>query len=550
MEGKNNAQADRSTQPASNKRALRSTTAAQAPTAGRGSSITGKADINVLTQATRAHLDKGGYLKKDEPVTAMSVHETFKKIFEKIKTKCQPDVHTTLIAFMMLLTEMAGERELNKGGEAERMVKQISAQVDNAVEKGLQKPSNLIDVSLANQKDIQNSAQKLGEVAEAIHKATEDVSKNLAEASDTSNKLTTTVGSYKDMLLAEPRQQMVSNKVGANRSTPADPRISRDIERKSKQVLVDIFNKEVVNQSLDELKTKFNKLIKDAEDEEKPKGDLEVQQIIKLKNGGLILQFGSKETAEWFCQPQTELNILPKIDGSATVKERNFQILIPRVPVTFDPGNEEHLRELEEQNNIHSKRIRRAKWIKPTYRRALGQQLAHLALTVSTLEDANIMIRDRIYICGTKTYPKKLKVKPKQCMRCRKWGHFANECLAEKDACRNCGEDHMMKDCPDKERRYCLSCKNDSHASWDRGCPEFKRRVERMDEGHPENTLTYFPTEEDWTFHSQPQEMQLEEKFPAKYAVASLPPCHETTVHGWAQLESSGIPGIEHDIAL
>ena len=125
MEGKNNAQADRSTQPASNKRALRSTTAAQAPTAGSGSSSTGKADINVLTQATRAHLDKGGYLKKDEPVTAMSVHETFKKIFEKIKTKCQPDVHTTLIAFMMLLTEMAGERELNKGGEAERMVKQI-----------------------------------------------------------------------------------------------------------------------------------------------------------------------------------------------------------------------------------------------------------------------------------------------------------------------------------------------------------------------------------------------------------------------------------------
>ena len=73
------------------------------------------------------------------------------------------------------------------------------------------------------------------------------------------------------------------------------------------------------------------------------------------------MQFGSKETAEWFRQPQIELSILPKVDSSAMVKERNFQILVPRVPVTFDPENEEHLRELEEQNNIHPKRIRRAR---------------------------------------------------------------------------------------------------------------------------------------------------------------------------------------------
>ena len=281
---------------------------------------------------------------------------------------------------------------------------------------------------------------------------------------------------------------MARNAVGANHNTPTDPRISRDIERKSKQVLVDIFNKEVVNQSLEELKTRFNKLIREAEDVEKPEGDVKVQQIIKLKNGGLILQFGSKEIAEWFRQQQIELNILPKIDGSATIKERSFQILVLRVPVIFEPTNGEHLRELEEQNNIHTKRIRRAKWIKPVYRRTMGQQLAHLALTVSTPGGANIMIRDGLYICRVKTYPQKLKVEPKQCMKCRKWGHFENECLAEKDACGCCGEDHITKECTEVGRRYYVSCRNDSHASWDRECPEFKWRVERIDEGHPENT--------------------------------------------------------------
>lgn len=286
MEGKSTAQAERSAQPTNPKRALRSSTAAQAPTVNNGNSSTGKADISVLTQATRAHLDKGGFLKKDEPVTATSAHEAFKKIFEKIKAKCQPDVHTILISFMMLLGELATEKELSRGGEAEKIAKQVSTHIDSAVEKGIQKLSNLVDVSLANQKDLQNTAKKLGEVAEVIHKTTEEVSKNLAEASDTSNKLTTTMGSYKDMLMTAPRPPMASNAVGANRSTPTDPRISRDIERKSKQVLVDIFNKEVVNQSLEELKARFNKLIREAEDVEKPEGNVEVQQIIKLKMGG------------------------------------------------------------------------------------------------------------------------------------------------------------------------------------------------------------------------------------------------------------------------
>ncbi|KAF8266306.1 hypothetical protein EI94DRAFT_1511322, partial [Lactarius quietus] len=90
------------------------------------------------------------------------------------------------------------------------------------------------------------------------------------------------------------------------------------------------------------------------------------------------------------------------------------------------------------------------------------------------------------------------KMEPKQCMKCRKWGHFAVECLEERDRCGNCGEDHLTKDCPDKDKRFCVSCKSNGHASWDRGCPEFKHWVDRMDENHPENVLMYFPTAKDW----------------------------------------------------
>jgi hypothetical protein len=407
---------------------------------------------------------------------------------------------------------------------------QTNTKADLALEKGLEKLSTLMDVSLANQREIQNTTKKLGETADMIHKASIDVSKNVAEVTDTSSKLTNTVSTYKEMLLAMPQPQIPGDTVRSKAGATTDPKISRDIERKAKQVLIDVYNKEVTNQSLEEIKNKINKLIAESKEPLEVVMVATIQQIIKMHNRGLILQFQTKEAAEWFCQPQVELTLLPKLDKMALVKERAYQILVLRVPVIFDPSAEVQLRELEERNDLHKSRLCKARWIKPGYRRVLGQQFAHLALTVSTPEDANILIRDGMYICGVKTYPKKLKTEPKQCMKCRKWGHFALECLVERDVCGNCGDDYKTKDCQNKNSRYCASCKNDTQASCNRDCPEFQQRVEQMDDVHPENVLMYFPTEEDWTLHSRPQKVILDDRFPAKYMMASLPPRQAASV--------------------
>ena len=145
---------------------------------------------------------------------------------------------------------------------------------------------------------------------------------------------------------------------------------------------------------------------------------------------GLILQFETKETAEWFKQPKILSSILPQIDSSAMLKNRTYQILVPRVPVTFETDSKESLCELEEQDGIKDGILCKARWIKLTYRRVLGQWYAHLALSsVNSPGEANIIIRDGIHICGIKAYPKKLKTELKQCMKCHKWGHFTVECL-------------------------------------------------------------------------------------------------------------------------
>ena len=59
--------------------------------------------------------------------------------------------------------------------------------------------------------------------------------------------------------------------------------------------------------------------------------------------------------------------------------------------------------------------------------------------------------------------------------------------------------------------------------SWDKICPDFQRKSAQFDELHPENALTYFPTEDSWTLTARPERVRLESRFPSKFAVGSLP---------------------------
>ena len=62
------------------------------------------------------------------------------------------------------------------------------------------------------------------------------------------------------------------------------------------------------------------------------------------------------------------------------------------------------------------------------------------------------------------------------------------------------------------------------HASWDRNCPEFIKRCAWYDEKHPDNALKFFPTKEVWTQEVRPAKFPFAERFPAHFAVGSLPP--------------------------
>ena len=216
------------------------------------------------------------------------------------------------------------------------------------------------------------------------------------------------------------------------------------------------------------------------------------------------------------------------------VTERTFSLIVPRIPIIFDPSEEKHLREIEETNCLDKNAIRKAKWIKPIGRRRPGQTNAYAIFTLTSADSANALIRDGLNICGIKVRPTKQKQEPIQCMKCREWGHFASECPSEKDVCGNCGEEHRTSACQNRDKLYCAACDKNTHASWSRNCPEFNRRCLIYDGRNPENAMPYFPTEHDWTLTVRPDSIPIGDRFPARFSVNALP-----TLGGWQQVPRS-----------
>ena len=123
-------------------------------------------------------------MKVDEEITAMSLYNAFKLIYERNKPKIHTDMQKLLIAFMLALGDLAIVSKMGESTsmDVEKITQKLSMKLENALGKGLEKLGNLIEASLANHKELQNSTKKLGEVAEVIQKTTMGINKNLAES--------------------------------------------------------------------------------------------------------------------------------------------------------------------------------------------------------------------------------------------------------------------------------------------------------------------------------------------------------------------------------
>jgi len=414
--------------------------------------------------------------------------------------------------------ESKGEARELRGGEKEKVSP-----------SGPMCPAILVDlVNLYNSLEkkiyqVQESCKAIldntGRVLTGVEEAktgTKALASKVSKVTEATDKIASDTNSYRDALLSKP---MPSNK------TATDPKVLSDMDHKAKQILVTIWDKDdnnILTKSLTSMTEKANKAIAGIEDPSKPK-DIKVTAALKMHSQAVLLILNSKEAASWIREPLNEIEFTKGFSPESHIRERSFNLIAPRVLVTFDPSEEKHLCEIEEMNCLDKNAISRAKWIKPLGRRKLGQTNAYTIITLSSADSANILIRDGLYICGIKVRPMKQKQEPIQCMKCRDWGHFASKCPSEKDVCGNCREEHRTSACKNKDKWFCVTCKEAMHASWSRDCPEFNRRCLIFDRRNPENAMPYFPTEHDWTLTVRPSSIPMEDRFPARYTVNTLP---------------------------
>ena len=104
-----------------------------------------------------------------------------------------------------------------------------------------------------------------------------------------------------------------------------------------------------------------------------------------------------------------------------------------------------------------------------------------------------------------KTIPKKPRKEPIQCLKCQQFSHEQRHCTAVMAHCAKCTCAHKTEECNAPRRGYeCVNC-GCHHPSYDRFCQSFLDKCVQLDARCPENSLTFYPTDEPWTWATTDQ---------------------------------------------
>ena len=90
-------------------------------------------------------------------------------------------------------------------------------------------------------------------------------------------------------------------------------------------------------------------------------GTLEHQAraITKLCNGGILIELNSDKAIDWFQDSEIRKTFLSHLHPSASIKPCLYNIVVQFIPLSFRPGRESNLREIEEVNGISKAASRR-----------------------------------------------------------------------------------------------------------------------------------------------------------------------------------------------
>ncbi|KIK96755.1 hypothetical protein PAXRUDRAFT_114006, partial [Paxillus rubicundulus Ve08.2h10] len=124
--------------------------------------------------------------------------------------------------------------------------------------------------------------------------------------------------------------------------------------------------------------------------------------------------------------------------------------------------------------------------------------VAHAIFQLNSLQAADTLLQEGLYICKDKLHPTKDKREPIRCTCCQKWGHIARDCKANHNTCTICGLQHRTVNCDSLKMYHCVGCDTHTHSRNDPYCLTYERKCEELNAKHPEKSMPYFPTDEEW----------------------------------------------------
>ena len=164
------------------------------------------------------------------------------------------------------------------------------------------------------QEKLLTSTETLSKTTDNLCTASKELKTKVLKVTDTTDKIANTAMSYRDVLLT---------KADSPNRASIDPKVLSDIERRSKQILIDCSMTEIrdtANTSLTELREKVNTIIKDMDDY----CHLEVtavETVTKTRDGSLLLMLNSKEAVDWLREPKNKYIFLEKFTTGAIMRD-------------------------------------------------------------------------------------------------------------------------------------------------------------------------------------------------------------------------------------
>ncbi len=288
---------------------------------------------------------------KQKPTMLQTVVKAIHMIIDKDK----PDkkVRASLEDMLKFISDM--EEKENKRAESAmaqpevstlyKAIKQDLSRMHEALARQMDGVLDTASATLTNTEKTLTDTQNLKE-------ETKEISSKVRKVNDA-----TTMQSYHDIL---------AQSLAAVSKPSLDPKVLGDMECRAQQILIDIFNEDgnnTLSKSLTELIAKANETIGKIEDVDKP-AKVYIESALQTCKGGLILTLNNKEAANWLRQTEHEMAFTEGFSKGLHIRERSYNLIMPRVPIIFELENRSHLREIEEANNLMDQVIHKARWIK------------------------------------------------------------------------------------------------------------------------------------------------------------------------------------------